>query len=45
MDILHYGDWINEDIMEMIYLGEGELTKENYKDYFKRVKKIYEEKE
>lgn len=44
MDILHYGDWINEEIMDMIYRGEGELTKENYKEYFQRVKDIYAEK-
>ena len=44
MDILHYGDWINEEIMDMIYRGEGELTKDNYKEYFQRVKDIYVEK-
>lgn len=41
MDILHYGDWINEEIMEMIYRGEGELTKENYKEYFQRIRELY----
>ena len=41
MDILHYGDWINEEIMKMIYHNEGELTKENYKEYFERVRNIY----
>ena len=44
MDILHYGDWINEEIMEMIYRGEGELTKENSKAYFQKVREIYLEK-
>ena len=41
MDILHYGDWINEEIMNMIYHGEGELTKENYKKYFQAVRELY----
>ena len=41
MDILHYGDWINEEIMDMIYRGDGELTKENYKQYFKGLREIY----
>ena len=41
MDILHYGDWINEEIMDMIYHGEGELTKENYKEYFQAVRELY----
>jgi len=41
MDILHYGDWINEEIMEMIFRGEGELTKENYLSYFQSVREMY----
>lgn len=41
MDILHYGDWINEEIMDMIYRGEGELTKENYKEYFQKIRELY----
>ena len=41
MDILHYGDWINEEIMDMIYRGEGELTKDNYKEYFQMVRELY----
>ncbi|MBQ8038915.1 MAG: hypothetical protein IJ274_03445 [Lachnospiraceae bacterium] len=45
MDILHYGDWINEEIMDMIYRGEGELTKENYREYFQRVRELYSKSE
>ena len=41
MDILHYGEWINEDIMNRIYQGEGRLTKENYQDYFEKVRALY----
>ena len=43
MDILHYGEWINEDIMNRIYRGEGQLTKENYGEYFQRIREIYGE--
>ena len=45
MDILHYGDWINEEIMNMIYKGEGELTKGNYRAYFQRVRELYSKSE
>ena len=41
MDILHYGEWINEEIMNQIYSGEGELTKENYQEYFQKVRELY----
>lgn len=41
MDVLHYGDWINEEIMNMIYEGEGKLTKETYEAYFQRVRETY----
>lgn len=40
-DALHYGDWINSDILEWIYEGEGELTKDNYVIYFEQLKKLY----
>jgi len=45
MDILHYGDWINEEIMNMIYKGEGELTQGNYRAYFQRVRELYSKSE
>lgn len=41
MDVLHYGDWINEEIMNAIYRGDGELTKETYKEYFQAVRELY----
>lgn len=44
MDILHYGEWVNEDIMNRIYQKEGRLTKANYKDYFERIRKLYGKK-
>jgi len=40
-DTLHYGEWINSEILKWIHAGEGELTKENYEEYFLRVKEIY----
>lgn len=41
-DALHYGEWINSRILVWIQSGEGELTRENYQDYFQRLGKIYE---
>ena len=40
-DSLHYGPWINEEILTKIRQGEGELTKENYKEHFETVWEIY----
>lgn len=40
-DSLHYGPWINEEILVKIRQGEGELTKENYKEHFETVREIY----
>lgn len=42
-DALHYGEWINSDILNWIYEGEGELTKDNYLIYFKQLEKFYME--
>ena len=41
MDILHYGEWVNEDIMNWIYQEEGRLTKENYRSYFDNIRQLY----
>lgn len=40
-DALHYGEWVNSDILNWMKNGEGELTKENYEEYFARVREIY----
>jgi len=42
-DTLHYGEWINSEILRMMYEGENELTKENYIDYYEKVYRIYQE--
>lgn len=40
-DALHYGEWINSEILRWINNGEGELTKENYAEYFEKLRRIY----
>lgn len=41
MDSLHYGEWINSEILHMIHAKEGMLTKENYKEYYAGLKELY----
>ena len=40
-DSIHYGPWINEKILESMYRGEHQLTRDNYKQYFDSIKTIY----
>ena len=40
-DTLHYGEWINSEILQCMALGEGELTKENYKEFFANIRQLY----
>lgn len=40
-DSLHYGEWVNSDILRWISEGEYELTRENYDAYFEKVKNLY----
>lgn len=42
-DTLHYGEWINSKILEMMHAGEGQLTVETYDDYYESLGKIYAE--
>ncbi len=42
-DTLHYGEWINSEILQRMKNGEGELTTENYKTYFENLKVLYKE--
>lgn len=44
-DSLHYGEWINSELLQMMYEGTNELTKDNYKDYYEKVYQIYQEYE
>ena len=41
-DKLHYGEWINSDILQYMKNGEGKLTKDNYIDYLIEEKIYYE---
>lgn len=44
-DTAHYGDWVNERIMDWIYAGEHELTAENYRAYFQMLEQLYSDPE
>lgn len=41
-DTLHYGEWINSEILKQIFAGESELTKDNYERYYKELQELYE---
>lgn len=40
-DTIHYGEWINSEMLQWMYAGEGKLTKENYAEFFERVRELY----
>lgn len=40
-DTLHYGEWINSEILQCISKGDGKLTKDNYKEFFREIKTLY----
>lgn len=40
-DALHYGEWVNSDILKWMKQGEGELTQENYEEFYDHIKEIY----
>jgi hypothetical protein len=42
-DTLHYNGAVNDEIMRCIYLGEYELTTDNYQEYYNNVREIYEQ--
>lgn len=42
-DTLHYGPWINSEILEMIKGQEGRLMDDSYVQYYEELKKIYSE--
>ncbi|MCM1027881.1 MAG: hypothetical protein NC432_15765 [Roseburia sp.] len=41
-DALHYGEWVNSDILKWIREGKGELTEENYSEWFQQIKEFYQ---
>lgn len=42
-DTLHYGEWINSQILQMMQRGEGRLTGDNYEAYYDELLTLYEE--
>lgn len=42
-DTLHYGEWINSEMLQMMAAGEGRLTSENYTDYYNTLYTLYSE--
>lgn len=42
-DSLHYGEWINSEILQIMHAGENELTEENYQAYYDQLKIMFEE--
>ena len=42
MDTLHYGEWVNDEMLRWMHDGEGLLTLENYEAHLDNVKEIYE---
>lgn len=42
-DSLHYGEWVNSDILRWIHEGKNELNRDNYEAYFERIERLYAE--
>lgn len=40
-DIIHYGEWINTDILNWISEGDGRLSYDNYEDYLRNEYEFY----
>ena len=40
-DMLHYGEWINAEILHMIHDDIGLLTKDNYEEYIEKEREFY----
>jgi len=40
-DEFHYGEWINTEILQMIYKGTGLLTEDNYEEYISNERNYY----
>lgn len=40
-DQAHYGEWINSAILQNMYEGKWQLTKENYEEYLREIKEFY----
>ena len=42
-DSMHYGEWVNSQMLIWMKNGEHQLTKKNYMEYYNRVYKFYTE--
>ena len=42
-DTLHYGPWVNSEILEMIHTKSGRLTKDNCEEYWQEVYELYQD--
>ena len=42
-DSLHYGEWVNSEILRMMSAGEGLLTGENVEEYYDFIRELYAE--
>ncbi|MCM1194086.1 MAG: hypothetical protein NC123_19475 [Butyrivibrio sp.] len=40
-DTLHYGEWINSELLEMMAAGEGLLTRGETEEYYDAVRELY----
>ncbi len=40
-DSLHYGEWINDDILRWMYEGEYLLTKDNYQEHMRKLRDFF----
>lgn len=40
-DTLHYGEWINSEILQCMDSGAGELTLDNYREFFAKIRDLY----
>lgn len=40
-DTLHYGEWINTEILQMMAEGEGLLTRDNLEEYYDVLREMY----
>lgn len=41
-DYVHYGEWVNTEMLDKMKEGEGLLTEENYEGYMEKIEKFYE---
>lgn len=41
-DTMHYGEWINSEILRMMREGQQELTEDNFEAYYDKVRLLYE---